>query len=883
MACKLNCFKKNYTEDMSNRSSCFYCGKVFDRLKYFITGFLLFVLLINSVSAQTVIVKDSPKVSGTTVVYPGIKYLKNGLHNALLGKHYRTEWATPLRVKNFYLDTAKGGLEIVKESGSRQSYGLRLQSKNGKQYVLRSIDKDFGRGFDDIYQGTFITNTAKDQVSFGYPGAAVSITPMISAAGIYHTNPIIVFVPKQKTLGEYNDKYGDQLYLFEERADEDQSDAPWFGNSKNVIGSEKLNEKVFGDNDNKVDQESFVRARLFDMLVGDWGRHEDQWRWAEFKNDGKAIYKPIPRDRDQVYTIFDGLLPFLATHVAGGTNLKSFTDDIKKIKKFNKPGRSLDLRFTNELTEAQWLTIAADMQQKITDDVIDAAMKQLPVELYSLKSTTTIANHLKARRDNLQNFAKRYYAVMAKQVLIYGSDESEMFVVNRISAEQTEIKVYKINKKGNAEAAPYYSRKFLANETKEIRLFGFKDADVFKLTGDRRVGIKIKILGVTKKDSVVFNATGKDKLTMLKKGDSNLYDSVYTNKFKVSPVIFVNPKIFKLVEDEKIKLFTTPGLHIGLSLTYSPKEWKRKQDEFTHNLMFNYGFLRKSLYLDYIGVAPHLIGKFDFLMKGKFDIVAGENFHGIGNETTDSAGTATNYYNVFSQRIYGGLGITRTIAERHQVDATVFFQDVKVYRDNDSYILQKFGNLPEFNHNKFAGISAGYHFSNVNNKLVPTKGVNFKIGLGYVTSADKSDYSFFKGISEFSFYVPMGKLLSFASRAGGGVLQGDAPYYYLNDLGGNDNLRGFTRERFYGKTSFYNNNELRLITNTRNVVFNGKAGVFGFLDNGRVWQPSESSTKWHVGYGAGLMIAPFNKFVLMASYGLSEEGGQITANAKMFF
>ena len=842
---------------------------------------LVLTLSAQTVVAQTIIVKDSSLINGTTVVYAGKQYLKNGFHNAIVGKHYRSEWATPIRVNNFYLDTAKGGLEIVKEADTRYSYGLLLQDKNRKQYVLISIDKDFGRGFDDIYQKTFIANTAKDQVSIGYPGAAVTITPMIAAAGIYHTNPIIVFVPKQKTLGDYNAKYGDQLYLFEERADQDQSDASWFGHSKNVIGSEQLNEKVFGDNDNKVDQESFVRARLFDMLVGDWGRTEDPWRWAEFKKDGKATYKAIRKDRDHVYANLDGLLPFIASKIIGGP--ESFSDNIKNIKKYNKPAFVQDQRFTNELTEAHWVAIAADMQQKITDNVIDAAMKQLPVALYSLKSRPTIANYLKARRDNLQNFAKRYYHVMAKQVIIYGSDENEMFVVNRISAGEAEIKIYKINKEDKVEPQPYYSRTFFATDTREIRLFGFENNDIFKLTGNKGSGIRIRILGVTKKDSIIFNINGKDRQTIVNKGHSDLYDSVYTSAFKVLPIIFVNPKVYKLLEDEKIKLFTTPGLHIGLSLAYSPKVWKRKADEFTHNIMFAYGLFRQSMYLDYVGVAPHLIGKLDFLIKGKYDFVAGENFHGVGNETTDTTGASKKYYNVFSQRIYGGLGITRKIGDMHQIDATAFFQDVKVYRDNDSYILQKFGNLPEFNHNKFAGISAGYNYTNVNNKLVPTKGVNFKMGLGYVTSVDKSDYSFFKGVSEFSFYVPMGKLLSFASRAGGGVLQGDAPYYYLNDLGGNDNLRGFTRERFYGKTSFYNNNELRLITNTRNVVFNGKAGIFSFLDNGRVWQPGENSTKWHVGYGAGLMISPFNKFVLMASYGLSEDGGQITADAKMFF
>jgi hypothetical protein len=39
------------------------------------------------------------------------------------------------------------------------------------------------------------------------------------------------------------------------------------------------------------------------MLIGDWDRHYDQWRWAEYKKKGQVIYRPIPRDRDQVLKI----------------------------------------------------------------------------------------------------------------------------------------------------------------------------------------------------------------------------------------------------------------------------------------------------------------------------------------------------------------------------------------------------------------------------------------------------------------------------------------------------------------------------------------------------------------------------------------------------
>src|ERR1044072_8258602 len=97
------------------------------------TFFIALIFLSLNVRSQTTVVTDSPSIKGTTVVIPGLKFKKSGYHNFWLGKHYRKEWITPVRVNNFYLDTALGGLVPTEESGSRQSQGLRLKSKNAKK------------------------------------------------------------------------------------------------------------------------------------------------------------------------------------------------------------------------------------------------------------------------------------------------------------------------------------------------------------------------------------------------------------------------------------------------------------------------------------------------------------------------------------------------------------------------------------------------------------------------------------------------------------------------------------------------------------------------------------------------------------------------------
>ena len=38
--------------------------------------------------------------------------------------------------------------------------------------------------------------------------------------------------------------------------------------------------------------------------------------------------------------------------------------------------------------------------------------------------------------------------------------------------------------------------------------------------------------------------------------------------------------------------------------------------------------------------------------------------------------------------------------------------------------------------------------------------------------------------------------------------------------------------------------------------------------------PGETSDKWHVGYGAGILLAPFNMATASLNYGISKEGGR---------
>ena len=850
-------------------------------------AFLISLLLFpaNNLTAQTTIVTNVDSVPGTTVVIPGKKYNRSSYHNFLYGKHYRKEWNTQIRVPDYYLDTAKGGLVPTKPGGSRQTMGLRLEDKKGKEYVLRSVDKDFGNGLPDEFQGTFLARIAKDQASIGYPFAAATLTPMMEAAGIYHPKPVFVFVPHQSSLGEFNTKYGNQLYMIEERPDDNQEDAPNFGNSKNVIGSEKLYEKIYEDHDNLVDQKAFAKARLFDMMIGDWGRHADQWRWASFKKEGNTEYKPIPRDRDQAYTRFDGFYPFIASNLFGATQLESYDYHISNVKKFNTPGRPLDRFFLNELEESEWIEVANELQVSLTDKVIENAVKQLPPELYAIRGVL-LTEKLKSHRDDLQKDAVRFYKYLAQQPDIIGSQKREKFEINRLSPKETSIKIFKINKDGLIDDAAYYSRIFKADETKEILIYPLEKNDIIELKGNKNAGVKVRIIDPAKTDSVNGRliATESYGQTKFSAGKRFQFDTTHHNKLHFFILPLLSPAGYKVFDEDAMDLFTTSGLRISANMEYVTQPWRKEEYTHSHLISANYGFIRRAFNAGYIGKMKNSIGKMDLILKARIDFPAVENYFGNGNFSKKNPSATLNFYTVKSERLYGSIGISNEFGKYHSVMAGVFYQSIKVLT-GDNHFLTSSPSIDEsiFTRKHFGGIDAKYVYENVNSKVYPSKGIHFLLGGGYMKNLKATDSTFIKASSSLSFYIPLGKSFTLALRGGGATLIGDADYYHLNILGGNENLRGYPRERFYGKSIFYNNNEIRWVTNTRNFFFTGKIGLFAFLDYGKIWHNKEINNKFRSSYGGGLMLIPFNKFTITGTYGISPENNQILLQAKVFF
>src|SRR3989337_4550854 len=170
-------------------------------------------------------------------------------------------------------------------------------------------------------------------------------------------------------LGEYQKEFGGLLGTIELNPDEnDDNEELNFEGCEKVVGTFKLMHRLEDKRNEKVSSTEFLKARLLDIFFGDWDRHVDQWRWARFEKNNIETWYPIPRDRDQAFSKFDGFGPSLAEYYI--PQLNHFGFEYPPIEDITWSGRYLDRRYLIEITKSEWDSVTAFVISRLTDEVI---------------------------------------------------------------------------------------------------------------------------------------------------------------------------------------------------------------------------------------------------------------------------------------------------------------------------------------------------------------------------------------------------------------------------------------------------------------------------------------------------------------------------------
>ena len=243
----------------------------------------------------------------TAVISASDKYKKySGFKKTFLGKNYRELWGTPIKLKVFNINQEQGGFKIVSLGGGKQTKSLKLEDKNGKEWSLRTIDKDPEKALPANLRGTLAQDIVQDMISASHPYAPLVVPTLAKAAGVLSMQPKFFFVPDDPSFGPYQKIFANSVVMLV-----DKEPTP---DGSNAISTNKVLNKLYEDNDHRVDQPLVLKARLLDMLIGDFDRHADQWRWGVADTGKGKLYYPVPRDRDQAFFNSDGLLVDFLSH-----------------------------------------------------------------------------------------------------------------------------------------------------------------------------------------------------------------------------------------------------------------------------------------------------------------------------------------------------------------------------------------------------------------------------------------------------------------------------------------------------------------------------------------------------------------------------------------
>jgi len=884
---------KNGATRLMNGSKFSYGGKGFAKLDVFKDGSSqvrfygadakgnkteIFATEVLSVDKKSTQKAYGNQFSGTTkaAVYTDEEVEKSGFFKSVWGERYRKYYGTKVSAPNVNLDTLFGGLTPIRKGGGHQSKSLRLKNKEGKEYVMRALRKSAelylqSMAFKEQYivgdfENTFTDKILMDFYTGAHPYAPFTIGDLSDAVGIYHTNPTLYYIPKQDALGGYNDHFGDELYMIEERVSSGHGDQSSFGNANEIISTDDLIKKLRKDDDNKVDAKLYLRSRLFDMAIGDWDRHTDQWRWAEFDQGKKTVYRPIPRDRDQAFSIMsDGALLNIATRIVPGLRImEGFQENIRNVKGYNSSPKTymLDLLVLKETTLQQWKKELEYLQQNLTEEVIDNAFLNFPEEVRD-ETVTNIKKTLLKRLGNMNADVEKYYGILNKNSIVTGTDKDDSFTITRMDRGETLVEGHQIKKGKKGEL--FFSKVFRPRHTKEIWIYGLDDDDEFSVKGDGDAKIKVRLIGGhnndiydiqnSKKVVIYDHKTKKNTLKNTKGARVKLTEDYETNTYRPlnvhSSVNQIIPTIGSNPDD---------GLKIGFVNTYIHNGFRQNPFTSKHTVNANYYFATNGMEYGYAGEFANVFENWNLELETRFTTSNfSENFFGFGNETQNNDEALGMDYNrvkleqtfikpSFVWHGYNGakvkLGASYDIRE---VDETTDRFVNTFYVANDKEIRKK-----------FLGAHAMYAYENSDNAAFPTLGMALSLEAGYKSSLgdNRQEYSYFIPSLSFDYkLIPSGQLV-LATKWKAHFNMGDGfEFYQAATIGANDGPRSYRNQRFSGKKMYYQNTDLRLnLKKIRTRLLPMSLGLYTGFDYGRVWQKNEDSDQWHTSYGGGFFL-----------------------------
>ena len=849
-------------------------------LKYYITIFSFICLNFTSLNvlAQDNADDSIPVRIGQNIekpIYSNEKKKHSSFYTWAWGKHYRDVYYKPITAKAASLDSSYGGLSIISERPMLHAFILK--NKRDQLFMLKPLGGSSSflesKFFRDVYhhedfKDTYLDDFITEAYTIVHPYMFLVSEKLARSANICSMNTRIYYM-----LDDGTDTIIDDNQLKNKLVS--ISELPALKNKKILTNVETLIDSLHSTNPTSVDQDLYIKMRLFDMLIGDWNKVSENWYWVSTPKGDSVVYQPQVIDRSHAFSKVDGFLFKGLLGMLGVGFITNYEAHIKNIKKINTLAQPLDIAITQRSTAEDWQEQARILKLDLTDRDIDNAFSALPKEMQN-EDINKLKERLKARRKNLEDIALKYYTTLQKNPVITGTDRNEKFVIDQ-NGKELHIRIF--DKNTNKLT---FDKKYSPKRTKEIWLYGLGGEDSFEVNKRRR-NIAILLIG------------GNDNNDYDVKQGNNVF--IYESKSEKEQLKAINNAKVIIPNDESAleydyqrlrhtSLSVTPigiydsdlGLNLGTSFSYTVYGFRRAPYTRRHQISYdlNNGFIYQGIFPSYdekksLHVLA-LVGSPSYF----------SNFFGFGNNTDGYKNKNKNYnrVNIKKYMLKPSLYYNINKDQTFNIYASIESYQVKNPKNRDRFINTFYddGNSI-FSTKYFVDLGAAYEFNKKMQSFVSS--VKFSVSSGWTVNVTKPQNNFAYTTAEFGLNLKLTDRITFATLLKGKSLFSDKYDFFQ---AATTELRGYRSNRFIGRHSFYQYSDIRLdMGRLNNPLTPLNYGVFVGVDHGRVWYPDDVSQKWHSSYGGGFWLTLLRKFTGKFSYFGSSDANRLMFELGMGF
>ena len=701
-------------------------------------------------------------------------YGANGLHRFLMGSGYRDLWMRPVSVEVLDLSREAGGLRPVARVGGQQTKILALEGRDGRSYTFRGVVKDASHVLDTadpmLKDSAVARKIIDDLMSAQHPASDLIASGILEAAGVPCPAWRLVALPDDPALGGFREEFKGAVGVFAEYPQPAKGAVPGFLGATEIIDHLAMYERLESAGVEAIDARALLRARLTDIFMGDWDRHRKQWRWA--KLPGSPLWTPIPEDRDQAFSRYDG---YVMDRTRGrDPRFQEFGPRYARIGGLTFNGWDQDHRLLAGFTRTDFVEAAKQLQARLTDEAIEAAARRMPPEWYAIDGSRLVKD-LRARREGLPQVAEEFYLDLAKRVDVYLTNRGERVDAVRTPQGDMEVTV-RVLGPGNQPGDVTYHRVFLGRETEEVRFYALGGDDVMAVSGGKR-GPLVRMVGGKGDDTLDATGAGNAKLSDSEGRNQALSadddDKAYhaPPPPKNAPWIPQRDFTHETWGQPRVAYNADTGLFLGYGVQHYRYGFRKSPYASGHRLSGGWAFDQESGRVDYLGNFHRENRRTYFSLYGYASGIDVLRFYGFGNET--EASQDTDYYKVHATQYVAYPAIRVPFATRWQLSVG----PVLKYTSNEQDRNELINTVNPYGAGDYGALAVHgiLSWDSRDSIVLPQRGGFAAVRGTWFPEAWDVDSSFGQVNGNVNAYLPLGGRTTLALRGGGKKVFGTYP------------------------------------------------------------------------------------------------------------